>query len=212
VNEQLKKRLIGAAVLVLLAVIFVPMLFNSGEQTEMPTFGSNVPPKPDAPFQTIEVPLQTPPAPVVENQPINSTREATALEAQAAAPVATPPPAAPAPAQSPAATPAPAPTPAPAAAQPTPRATAPVAPAPTRSSATRPESGWAVQLGSFSSSANALSLRDKLRKKGFAAYVEHQKSSGYRVRVGPELKRDNADALKVKLEKAGFKGVVMPHP
>ena len=72
-----------------------------------------------------------------------------------------------------------------------------------------------MQLGSVSKSSNALALRDKVRKKGYAAFVEQQKGTSgtnYRVRVGPEIERSEADALKLKLEKAGLKGVVMPHP
>ena len=40
---RLKQRLIGAIVLVALAVIFIPMLLSGGREMEMPVFGSNVP-------------------------------------------------------------------------------------------------------------------------------------------------------------------------
>jgi len=40
---RLKQRLVGAVVLVALAVIFIPMLFSGGRDMEMPVFGSNVP-------------------------------------------------------------------------------------------------------------------------------------------------------------------------
>ena len=39
----LKQRLVGAIVLVALAVIFIPMLLSGGREMEMPVFGSNVP-------------------------------------------------------------------------------------------------------------------------------------------------------------------------
>ena len=64
-------------------------------------------------------------------------------------------------------------------------------------------SGWAVQLGSFSVQKNALKLRDSLRKKGYASFVEEYTSNGktsYRVRVGPELTRELASELKKKLK------------
>ena len=64
-------------------------------------------------------------------------------------------------------------------------------------------SGWAVQLGSFSVQKNALKLRDSLRKKGYASFVEELTKNGktsYRVRVGPELTRELADELKKKLK------------
>ena len=40
---RLKQRLLGAVVLVALAVIFIPMLLSGGRDMEMPVFGSNVP-------------------------------------------------------------------------------------------------------------------------------------------------------------------------
>ena len=49
---------------------------------------------------------------------------------------------------------------------------------------------WALQLGSFSKEANAQVMRDKLRAKGYASYVDVLKKpdrSVYRVRIGPEL-------------------------
>lgn len=64
-------------------------------------------------------------------------------------------------------------------------------------------SGWAVQLGSFSVQKNAIKLRDSLRKKGYASFVEDSTKNGktsYRVRVGPELTRDLAGELRKKLK------------
>ncbi len=64
-------------------------------------------------------------------------------------------------------------------------------------------SGWAVQLGSFSVQKNAIKLRDSLRKKGYASFVEDSTKNGktsYRVRVGPELTRELAGELKKKLK------------
>lgn len=40
---RLKQRLVGAVVLIALAVIFIPMLLSGGREMEMPVFGSNVP-------------------------------------------------------------------------------------------------------------------------------------------------------------------------
>ena len=76
--------------------------------------------------------------------------------------------------------------------------------------------GWVVQVGSFEQRANANQLRDKLRHKGFAAFVEPRKDSHdkvYRVRVGPELKRPTAEDLQKKLLKQEkLKGIVMQYP
>lgn len=74
---------------------------------------------------------------------------------------------------------------------------------------------WAVQVGSFSSSKNALALRDRLRGLKFTAYVEELqqgKVKVFRVRVGPVLKAEQAEALKAQLKKqAQLDGVVMRH-
>ena len=54
---RLKQRLVGAVVLVALAVIFIPMLLSGGREMEMPVFGSNVPQRSEAvsSIQHIEV-------------------------------------------------------------------------------------------------------------------------------------------------------------
>jgi len=56
---------------------------------------------------------------------------------------------------------------------------------------------WAVQVGSFTKSKNALGLRDLLRKKGYPTFVESTKGSDTgatktRVFVGPVLLRGDA--------------------
>jgi DedD protein len=70
-----------------------------------------------------------------------------------------------------------------------------------------------VQVGSFGQSANAMALRDRLRKSGFNAFVEKFQDRGkssYRVRVGPELKRENAEKQRERLDKQfQLKGIIM---
>jgi len=84
-----------------------------------------------------------------------------------------------------------------------------------KNSQQRTVKAWAVQLASFKTKPNALKLRDKLRVKGFASYVEKRRNSKgilYRVRVGPELKRTSAEKLKKKLAKAAkLNGFVVSH-
>ncbi|MCK9529788.1 MAG: SPOR domain-containing protein [Gammaproteobacteria bacterium] len=197
-NEQLKKRLTGAVVLVALAVIFIPMLLD-GDDQRMASYGSNVPERPAAEFETIDIPLQLPAEPArADARVVDSVQQARTYEAAAAVPapesvatLATAPPVQPA---------KPAVTPAAAAAKPT---DAPQA--------------WVVQLGSFAQAANAMALRDKARSKGFDAFVEQVKVEGgklaYRVRVGPEAQRERADTLKLQVAKAlGVDTVVMSHP
>lgn len=74
---------------------------------------------------------------------------------------------------------------------------------------------WAVQLGSFSNKSNAEKLAAGLREKGFAAFLSQlQTASGalHRVRIGPQKDRDSAEAVAAKLLKDGQKGQVVPHP
>lgn len=74
---------------------------------------------------------------------------------------------------------------------------------------------WAVQLGSFSSQANAERLAADLRKNGYAAFLsQHNTASGslHRVRVGPQKDRASAEAVAGKLGGDGHKGQVVPHP
>jgi len=74
---------------------------------------------------------------------------------------------------------------------------------------------WAVQLGSFSSQDNAERLAADLRKQGYAAFLSQlQTSSGklHRVRVGPQKDRAEAESVASKLSAKGHKGQVVPHP
>jgi DedD protein len=199
-NPGLKQRLVGAVVLIALAVIFLPMLLPGNDGSTMPMFGSNVPDAPKTKFEPIEIPLQLPPAAppnevsvVDQPQPGDvASKEKPQLPEEAkpaaTAPAASTPPAAPA---------------TPAAATSTPPAAHP------------PANEWAVQLGSFSSSVNALALQEKVRKAGFRAYVEKVKSgqtTSYRVRIGPESSRERADALLKRVQsQLKMKGIVVPH-
>ncbi len=76
--------------------------------------------------------------------------------------------------------------------------------------------GFAVQLGAFSDSGDALALRDRLRASGFSAFTETvttDKGKLTRVRVGPVVDRAAADQLKAQVRsKTGVDGIVRPHP
>ena len=79
-----------------------------------------------------------------------------------------------------------------------------------------PLGNWVVQMGSFSSEQNALSLRDKLREAGFVTQVEkvHVKDKlHFRVRVGPYLERAEADRDQTRLAKQlNLNGRVLSYP
>jgi DedD protein len=74
---------------------------------------------------------------------------------------------------------------------------------------------WAVQLGSFGNKENAERLAADLRKQGFAAFLSQLTTSSgqlHRVRIGPQKDRESAEAMAERLAKAGHKGKVLPHP
>jgi len=220
VDNLVKQRVIGAVVLVALAVIFVPMLLDKPEDALGPV-GSNLPDRPDMtvadriePLTLPEPPVEADPATVVLDQPsVDSVAAGDAALAEAvqqsdqnamAATETVVEPEAPV-------TAAPE-VPAPVTETPPATATAPE-PAPAE---TKVLSGWVVQLAALSKQDNALALRERLRGLGYTAFVEEIKTSNgiqYRVRVGPELERSNADNLRNRLEEqVKIKGIVMKYP
>lgn len=92
----------------------------------------------------------------------------------------------------------------------------PPAPPPVEVKSDQQPKAWVVQVGSFSSDDNASALRDKLRKQGFACFVEAVKADKgmvYRVRVGPELTREKAEQLQHRVASATkLNGMVMSYP
>lgn len=66
---------------------------------------------------------------------------------------------------------------------------------------------YRVQVGAFSSEANARGLADELISKGYQAIVTP--GSLYRVQVGAFSQRDNAATLKDELEAKGYPAVII---
>lgn len=195
----LKQRLVGAIVLVALGVIFIPMLLEGPNQTlvpemdDIPTPETHASELPLKPFPPIGEPVQAERAVVTD---ATAEREPDAAQpAESQKPVA---------AQS---TPAP-----PAVAPPKPVQ----APVKTEQPAAAIPGSWVVQVVSLSNKANALALRDKLRKGGFSTQVEQVRVDGkthYRVRVGPFLERVEADQVRKQIaERFEQSGRVMSWP
>ncbi|WP_455384873.1 SPOR domain-containing protein [Acidihalobacter prosperus] len=235
-EKRLQQRLIGAAVIIALAVIFLPMLLNGSGSNERVSMKMQIPPEPSYSFNgAAQPPAASGTAPV---QPI-SVAPASSADSQQPAP---------APAQAPQsasastaqqATPAPASQPSPqmvepkvtAPAEPVQQQPAPAKPAPSQSATPQPAStpaqneastggqpvtpAWVVQVASLSKESGARDLRDRLRKQGFSAYVDRFDDKGkvyYRVRVGPKLTRAGAEAQQTKILKATkLKGIVVPY-
>ena len=201
-DERLKQRLVGAAVLVLLAVIFIPMILNPSSEPSVRIEHPTLPPRSDTDFSSRIIPLTEP-----ETSLVDAERRRQ--------PAPPPPPAEPVEPEEPEVTvtaavkvPEVKKPPAPAAPEP-----APPPPAATDKSA---PTAWAIQLGSFSSAKNAMALRDRLRKKGYVAFIESAKVNGKeitRVFVGPYLARKRAEELVKKLQaETELKGMVVQYP
>ncbi|NOX70811.1 MAG: hypothetical protein GXP15_16645 [Gammaproteobacteria bacterium] len=211
-DRALKERIIGATVLVILAVLIVPV-FLDGPSTDTGMTRERV----ALPGQSEQNTRQ---------QTIVLTRDRTEPVPQASRPKvqAEPPPKAvkepsvPAPNRAVA-------TNKPAASKPTATRTevassnkapdkSPTKP-PIKSPAESATGMWAVQMGSFSNKANAERLATDLRKEGFAAFLSQLKTSSgelHRVRIGPQKDRNSAESIAMQLNRAGHKGQVVPHP
>ncbi len=73
--------------------------------------------------------------------------------------------------------------------------------------------GFVVQLAAFADDKGANALANKLKRVGYAAYVEPvQTSRGtlWRVRVGGFASRPEADSARAKLKDEGYSGMVAP--
>jgi DedD protein len=73
--------------------------------------------------------------------------------------------------------------------------------------------GFVVQLAAFIDDKGANSLANKLKKAGYAAFVEPVNTSRgtlWRVRVGGYGSKPDADAARAKLKGEGYNGIVAP--
>ncbi|MDE2070758.1 MAG: SPOR domain-containing protein [Gammaproteobacteria bacterium] len=170
----LKERLIGAAVLVVLAIIIIPWVLKGGS----------------APSTTVTRQLALPQAttaPAAEstyhmalNGPTVASTRSVAATAQPAPATATSHTAMPV-VRQPVVTKSSAPA---------------VTPAPATHAAAHGK--WAVQAGSYANERNARVVERKLAKRGYHAYVSRYHKSGrtyYRVRVGPYADRAAAERV-----------------
>ncbi|MGE9764311.1 MULTISPECIES: SPOR domain-containing protein [Pseudomonadaceae] len=198
-DKGLKQRVVGALVLLALAVIFLPMLFSREDDVRQVVVEAPVMPKPPA-MPTVEVQPTEVPEPQAEDAD-NAVPPAEAAPAQApSAPIASLP-TQPTQPKAPAPQPA-APKPAVPAQQPA-QAAAPAAPA--QQPAQRLDSNnlpvsWSVQLASLSNRARADELQKSLRSQGYNAYVRSFDGMN-RVFVGPVVERAEADRLRDQLGK-----------
>ncbi|MFJ4195443.1 SPOR domain-containing protein [Pseudomonas sp. NPDC089534] len=212
-DKAYKQRMVGALVLVALAVIFLPMLFSRQDEQRQVIVDAPAAPQAPAVAQVQMEPVAVPEPQALPQEPVPSDEDVAeqAAPAMPIAPVApAPAPAAPVAAAKPVA-PAPAPVvkPAPAPAQPI-----AAAPAKPDTSASRVDANglsvsWSVQLASLSSRASAESLQKTLRSQGYNAYIRSADGKN-RVFVGPLIERAEADRLRDLLSRQqNLKGFVV---
>lgn len=221
-----RRRLIGALVLVLTAVIFVPMLFDSPPEEDLVSpvvLPEPIPPIPSEPQVALA------PEPVTPLPDAGAIQSPVPVEPEAPATPVQPDPATQAPVPEPAAPPSPKPEPEPPA---KPSKPEPAKPAPAQgkprtddgsvalallegrqpsqaAAAAKPSTGNVVlQVAAYATEADAQSRREKLVAAGVTnAYVESAESNGktaYRLRVGPFPTRDAAEAAQARLRQLGY--------
>ncbi|MBA1379529.1 SPOR domain-containing protein [Pseudomonas brassicacearum] len=208
-DKAYKQRMVGALVLVALAVIFLPMLFSRQDEQRQVTVDAPAAPQAPSvpPVQVEQVAVPEPQA--LPQEPVPSDEE---LAQEPAAPVA-PAPTAPAPAVP--SKPVAAPTPVPAAPAIKPAPTQPITAAPkpdttqSRVDANGLSVSWSVQLASLTSRDSAEKLQKNLRSQGYNAYIRSADGKN-RVFVGPLIERAEADRLRDLLNRQqNLKGFVV---
>lgn len=174
-KKRARRRLVGAIALVLLVVVFLPMFLDNEPKPLNQDIAITIPPVPDpeaSPLPAIPEPAPDP-EPVVEDEPPPAPVEPK--------PVVKAEPNPPTPVQKPVVS-----APKPVVSAPKPAVT----------------EGFVVQLGAFSSSANATTLKNKLIENKFKAYTEVISSPAgtrTRVRVGPYGSRQDAENARETL-------------
>jgi DedD protein len=209
-DQGLKERLIGAAVLVALGVWLIPwVLDGKKEQVELDSSDAALRfPTPEEPLpvrsQTLSLDVPEPVVAPAETAAASRNTEPDANTVKPAPPAAedavvaqaesAPPPAAP---------------------QPSTAAAKPPAAAPQAArEAVRPDAkgDWVVQLGSFGEEANAKRLAQRVNTYGYKPDVSSHRAASramYRVRVGPYATRGQADATASALSAHGFTAQVV---
>ncbi|MEI8265431.1 MAG: SPOR domain-containing protein [Betaproteobacteria bacterium] len=213
-----RRRLIGAAVLLLLGVVLFPLVFETQPRplpldlpmVVAPGKGGAAPVAAPAPaFPTATPPAAVPAAGVRPAPPmiIETAQPEPQPEPQAAP--QTPPQAAPQVTPLPAAAPAPQQASAPALTAPKPAVSAAGAAA----AASQDASGrFVVQVGAFADDATVRQTRLKVEKLGLKTYTQEVNTDAgkrVRVRVGPFATRDEATQVLNKLKGSGLPGAVL---
>ena len=194
-----RRRLIGAATIGLLGVVFLPMIFDgepkrssSGSPVKKQEISIQVPAKDSLPV--LPAPSAVPPAPVpqvkVAVEPAKEVASEVATVATGAAPLKSVPTVAASKPEKPAVV---------AKAQPT----------------TPEKQGFVVQLGVFGDADNANLAIAKMKEAKLPVYTDSipiKTGAATRVRVGPFPTREKADSALARIKLAGSDGKIVPLP
>jgi DedD protein len=204
-DRALKERIIGAVLLVVLAILVVPVFLDgpSGEEEvisqsvtlpgqdqqerEQQTIVLERDREQPVPAARTQAPTQA--SPVVRKEVVEEPAEEEPRETVVASPKEAP--------------------------VETPAQTEPPPDQPAVAADTSTTGMWAVQLGSFSNQENAERLAAELREQGYLAFISKLQDNGsqqHRVRIGPQKDRASAEAIAAQLAKSGHNGQVRPHP
>lgn len=192
-----KHRIVGAIIIVSLAVLFLPRILSQSQRHQIASAPSEI-----AETQIEVFRLPTASITAVQEAATSAARPAAQSTARGGgAPEARVEPAPKAPRKT------------------APKKTANVAPrqgtakSATKPSATTGNRGWMVQIGTFSNDANVKRLRAALKKNGFLVDLQDVELKGQkavRVRVGPFQQKRVALKAQSRIEKElGLKGVVL---
>lgn len=226
-EEGAKRRLVGAAVMVLLLVIFLPMLLEEEPQDPVAEGDLSIPPPPKFDRGYEASVSDGPDESVVSEEPghpDSDRRDSRPLPQELAAPPIFEAPSA--------ADSEPEPEPQvfvredPPAPEPKPAAERPVArepqPAPKASPAQRTPavssslSTWVIQVASVRDQSRARALQQDLRDKGFPAFIEQadvKQKLWHRIRVGPEADRRRIESMAASIKaQTGLKVQIQRYP
>jgi DedD protein len=205
-RQRARHRLLGAAVLVVVAVIGFPFLFDTQPRTVSVDIAVDIPDKnkarsPASPVEAAPSAVASP-APLAPDQGLSAKEEVVAPAATAAksAPVAAVAPAAPA-----ASAPSVAPVPKAESAKAEPEKPAS---AESKEGAAR----FVVQVGAYADADKARDVRRKLEKAGLKTYThvaETKEGKRTRVRLGPFATREEADKAADKAKQLEFTPAVL---
>ncbi|MBL0092206.1 MAG: SPOR domain-containing protein [Piscinibacter sp.] len=221
-RTRARRRLMGAAVLVMAGVIGFPLVFETQPRPIPVDIPIEIPRKDGAPAlpmpparpaatkasAPLAVPREEAPPQVAVDVPRVAAAPASAAVTKPATPVVEPPKKAVAETRPPAAIPAPAPESARAKALLEGKESAKPA-----ATAAKPDAGrFVVQVGAFADATAAREMRGKVERLGLKSYmqvVETSSGNRTRVRAGPFDSRDEAEKALAKAKAAGLNAVVL---